>query len=146
MQSEKAAYLMGLSSGELKFKSTWGTGFRIPQIVADNPATLPNPEFKLGVHGGLGGAPAFLGIALAPAPAGSVVQGANQNIELTGATMILPFILAGSGVGEGHATWRFALPSVPSARGIQVFAQWFVYDAGGPSGVASSRGARLTLR
>lgn len=112
-----------------------GSGAVTPKMLAPMPAHLGNTEFRLGVHGGLGGAQAFLAVASA-APAGS---------EITGGTLIGPIQLAGTGNGTGYGTASWPIPDDVARDGEKVWFQWRVTDPAATNGVALSPVAAVTL-
>ena len=128
--------------GALYGPGTAGSGGLVPQMRAGVPANVGNIDFKVGIDGALGGAPAVFLIALQPAFA--QFQGVNVNVAL-GAELHVPGVLGGAaGVpGAGYGTLRVPLPDEPGLAGVSLFTQWWVWDGGAPNGAASSRGAEL---
>jgi len=123
-----------------------GTGNRVPNLLAEVPANIGNPDFKLGVGNARGGA---LG-TLAVSPIRVVGQqylGVNINVEVFTTPALFWRNLAGNvGVaGAGYGTVKFPLPNEPGLVGITLFGQWFVWDTGASSGLCSSRGAEIRL-
>ena len=117
----------------------------MPLVLAGVPGNLGNPEFKLGVFNAVGGAPVTLGISTAFAF--SQINGVNVNIDLTASPLFIPGVLNGAaGVpGDGYGTFNLALPYEPALTGLNLFAQWFIWDAGAPNGAASTRSGRVVL-
>ncbi|MBP8299899.1 MAG: hypothetical protein KA020_06055 [Planctomycetes bacterium] len=122
-----------------------GTGNRVPTILSEVPANLGNVDFKIGVANARGGALGTLAVSVLPA--NTQIQGVRVNVEVfsTPALFYEPLGGANGVAGAGYGTVKFALPPEPSLAGITLFAQWFVWDAGVPVGLASSRGAELRL-
>ncbi len=112
-----------------------GSGAVTPKMLAPMPPHLGNAEFRLGVHGGLGGAQAFLAVGSA-APAGA---------ELTGGTLVGPIQLAGTGNGAGYGTVSWPIPDDIARDGEKVWFQWRVTDPAATNGVALSPVAATTL-
>jgi hypothetical protein len=122
-----------------------GSGGLRPLILARSPAQIPNPDFRIGVGQGLGGADALLVLAAAAAPPGTVIEGIPVNVSMApGSYAILPMTLGGSGAGAGTATFLLPLPNEPALQNLDLFAQWFVMDPAAPGGIASAtRGALI---
>lgn len=122
-----------------------GTGGRLPLLLAGVPANLGNPDFKLGVAEARGGSPAIL--VVSPVAQAWNAFGVNGNVGLGVGEMVLPVLLGGApGVaGQGFGTWAADVPTDPTLAGLVLFAQWFVWDPGVPSSLASSRGGEVRL-
>ena len=108
-----------------------------PVPVALEPALSGNPEFTVGVHGGLGGATARLVIDFSePAP-----SGAGQPPEAGPASTPFAEILTtlqGSGAGNGWGSATLAIPTDAALIGQTLHGRWFVTDPAAEGGVASS--------
>ena len=121
-----------------------GTGGIVPRMLAVTPLTVANPDFKFGLDDGLGGAPAWLLLGLAPTAPGTTVHG---GVPLGVAP---PFLFtgvvptAGVGAGAGHTTVLSAVDNDPALVGLQLFGQWFVIDRAAQGGLASSPAVRWT--
>jgi cytochrome c peroxidase len=122
-----------------------GTGNRLPTILPEVPGNVGNIDFKVGVANARGGAAATLAVSLQSA--NTQIQGVRVNVEVFATPTLFSAQLGGApGVaGAGYGTVKFPLPPEPSLAGITIYAQWFVWDAGAPVGLASSRGAELRL-
>lgn len=122
-----------------------GSGGLVPRMMAGVPANVGNRDFKIGVANARGGAPAVFLLALQPAA--TQFLGVNVDVAL-GGELHVPGVLDGPGgvPGAGHGTLRVPLPYEPALAGIDLFAQWWVWDAGVAAGAASSRGAEIRLR
>lgn len=112
-----------------------GSGGAAPGMVAVMPPYLGNAEFRLGVHGALGGARAFLAVS-SSAPAGE---------RLPVETLLGPVTLDGAGVAAGYGTIRWPVPDDRSRAGEHVWFQWRVSDPVAAGGVALSPVAAVTL-
>lgn len=122
-----------------------GSGGFVPSMIANSPPAIANPDFKIGVHAGLGGATAVLGVARSMAPPGTTHRGAPVYIGIQPMPKTLQLTLSGSGAGAGHATIRKGLPNRASLVGRMFFAQWFIFDAGASQGLSASDAAELTI-
>lgn len=108
-----------------------GSGGALPQPVAFEPPITGNPDFTLGVSGGLGGASAVLVVDdIDPASGGG--------IPASGSLARLSTTLAGAGAGGGSGSLTFAIPLDPALQGRTFFARWFISDPGASGGVAIS--------
>jgi hypothetical protein len=120
-----------------------GSGGFQPEILADVPANLGNPDFRIGLGRGLGGAPAVLALALRRGKLGSAPR--NSIFVDLSTALFRSFVLSGTQPGEGVATFRAALPVDPALLGLERYAQWFVLDPGASGGIAASQAARFEL-
>ncbi|RKY18376.1 MAG: hypothetical protein DRQ55_13485 [Planctomycetota bacterium] len=117
-----------------------------PQAVAVEPPHQDNPNLTLALQRGLGGAPVWLGLDLAPG-SGAPLHGAASWLAFSPAVQLLPLgALSGSGPGAG---WLSAVADLsvigPSLVGVNVYAQWFVIDPGASGGLAASAGVELSV-
>ena len=121
-----------------------GTGGIEPTIVALSPMVGSNPDFKVGIGGGLGGATAFLILARAP---GTPAPGGIP-LYLSRTQIITRFVmpLSGSGPGQGYATFQRSMVNMSSASiGSSIYAQWFVLDPQANAGVAATEAVHWTI-
>jgi cytochrome c peroxidase len=109
-----------------------------PQPVAMEPALTGNPQFTLGVTGALGGAAAVLVVDASEPPA-------TGGIPASGSFARLATTLQGDGADGGYGSVTLAIPSDASLQGRQLYARWYVADAGAADGVASSPAVRITV-
>ncbi len=105
-----------------------GTDAFLPNIIAVTPPLVGNPDFKIGISRGLGGATARLGISSSP-PVSGVITPSNFVATIT---------LDGVGGGAGYGTALLPIPPNPLLNGQTVYYQWFVDDAGASGGEARS--------
>jgi cytochrome c peroxidase len=124
--------------------SSPGTGGLEPLMIATVPPNLANPDFRLGIGHGLGGATAHLFISANPA-ATTTSGGIPLNVDLSTSRRHRILSLAGVGAGQGFATFHVSIPDLPGLAGRTLYAQWFVQDASATGGFAASLGAELTL-
>lgn len=124
-----------------------GTGGAVPQQLADVPANLGNPGFKLGLWNGRGGAAATLAVALSAAPPGSQILGLPIHVDVWVAPALIGTVLAGpAGVaGAGFTTLQQPVPAAPVLAGLDLFTQWFVWDPAPVAGAAVTAGARIPI-
>lgn len=133
------------AAGFLYGNGSAGSGSRVPQILAEVPANIGNNDFKLGVGSARGGALATLAVSLFPAA--TTLQGVNVLVDVFVSPAMFWTTLGGTpGLpGQGYGTVQFGLPADPALRGYTLYAQWFVWDAGVPAGLASSRAAEVRI-
>ena len=117
----------------------------MPQFIANSPPIIANPDFKIGIHGGLGGATAILGVSNQAAPPGTTHRGVTVHIGIQPVPQQFSVVLSGSGAGAGHATIKRAIGNQPGLVGRTLFAQWFVRDGGASQGLSATSGAQLTI-
>ncbi len=131
--------------GALYGAGSAGTGARIPLMMAEVPANLGNVDFKLGVSNARGGAAATFVLALAPAA--TMLGGVNVNVGFGGSHVLVPTVLSGNAgvAGAGYGTIKVPMPTEPGLAGLTLYGQWFVYDAGVPAGLATSRGGEIRM-
>ena len=139
LASERSGALTRLGDGFA------GTGAYVPTSIAETPPNFGNRSFKLGVHQGLGGAPAILAMAQNPAADGDHVQGVPLYVGLDPFPILLHVDLAGVDAGTGYATVQLELPDDPALAGTDWYFQWFVLDPGSASasGLSASEGIRV---
>ncbi len=122
-----------------------GAGGFSPEPIATSPPNLSNADFKLGVHGALGGSPALLAVSAHAGLPGQEFRGIPVNLALTPPPIFYSRTLSGSGAGQGYGTVIQPIPNLPQLTGQAVFAQWFVADAAAVGGFSATRGIRLDL-
>ena len=134
-----AMYAVSGHVPSLDGNSVPGSGNVAPRMVAIEPPLRGNPNFTLGVAGGLGGANAFLAIADAPLPTN---PGA---IDQSSVRMRFDLDLAGSGAGNGFASVPIALSGDAALDGRTLHARWYVTDGSAANGFAVSESATFFL-
>ncbi len=122
-----------------------GTGGFVPQILANNQMVTNNPDFRVGVANGLGGAPAALLLALDRSAPGTMFGSVPIHVDLAQFVTSVPLVLTGAAPGSGVATWKLPIGDDPGAVGLQLTGQWLVADPISPQGVSSSSGATWTV-
>lgn len=122
-----------------------GSAGVLPRMIAGTPPVIANPDYKIGMHGGLGGATAVLGVSTSMAAPGTQHRGVPVFIGTNPQPRTLQMTLSGSGSGAGHATVKKAIANRPNLVGQQFFAQWFIFDAGASQGLSSTEAAELTI-
>lgn len=115
-----------------------GAGGFAPRIFAFAPPVAGHPAFAVGVTGALGGAQAVLVLDTQD-------PGAGPSVPASAAVCRTNLTLAGAGAGAGHASVALAIPTNAALVGTNLFARWFVYDAGAGGGVAASPLLRLRI-
>lgn len=128
--------------------ATPGTGGVAPRYVAEEPPTVGNPGFTLGVEHSTAGRPVLLAYSMqpSPVPGGTPIFGALVHLGLTPATVLRPQgLLNDDGTGGGWASISTPLPANPGLVGATFWSQWFVLDDQAPGGLAATRGLRVTL-
>lgn len=123
---------------------TGSGGFR-PTLEAESPAYPGSEEFRIVMHGGLGGAQAILGMARTQPGSGTAptvnVPGTRPLIAVLGQRT-----LEGVGAGEGYATWRQSIPASPALSGTRLYFRGLIRDPGGLQGVARSSWLEVTVQ
>ena len=123
---------------------TRGTDRITPVILADTPAFLGNPAFKIGLGGALGGTQAALFLSTRKADPGATLLGVPLAVAPP-FELYKQYIVPRTLPGRGVATFRMSLPSSTSMLGLDFFAQWFVRDPGAATGVSATRGAAFRI-
>jgi len=108
-----------------------GSGGAALQPVAFEPPITGNPDFTIGVTGGLGGASAVL-------VADDVDPASFGGIPATGSLARITTTLSGAGAGGGSGSVTFTIPNDPALQGRTFLARWFVSDPGASGGIAIS--------
>ncbi len=109
-----------------------GSGGVAPRIIAVDPAVLTNPDFRVGVDGGLGGAQAHVVISNSPPVNGRLTGDISQT-----------FILSGAGAGNGVGTFHFPIGAGPAFQNRTFYFQWVIADPAAPGGQALSNVAQI---
>lgn len=122
-----------------------GSASIVPRLIARAPAVLDNPDFKIGLHDALGGAPAILAIATSEADAGTRFRDVEVHIALDPPPLRIRVRLDGNGAGGGYATVRKSFSERPALVGRSFYVQWFVVDPDASEGVAASEAAEYTM-
>lgn len=124
---------------------TAGSAGIVPTALTIAPPISANPDFKLGIHGALGGAKAVLAISNNPASPGTEVNGVPVFVALDSSLRKIKTTLEGVGAGEGYATFQKGIPDSPGLIGRDFFGQWFVKDGGASGNLAATAGFRLEI-
>ena len=117
---------------------TNGSGNRLPQAIAMEPAIAGNPRFTVAVSNALGGANAVLVIS-------DTDPGNTQNVPQVGTLARTSIQLGGSGPGAGFGSVTMELPDNAYYLGRSYFGRWYVTDPGAAGGVAVSQAFRFTI-
>ena len=121
---------------------TSGGGGYTPRLIARQPAFVGAVDFRIGLRDAAGAAPAML--LLSNAQRLYPGLGVVVNVDL-GAAIGLNAVSAGSGAGEGYATWQLPLPADPNLSGVTLYVQAFVIDPAAPIGLSSSAGVQVPV-
>ena len=113
---------------------TPGTGGLRPEILANSPALVGSPHFKVGVGRGLPGAPAVLRINLLLADDGPL----ESSLALSTQEVA---VLNDQGIG----TVKISLPLDPDLIGLRLRVRWAISDPMAEGGVAFSNSAHFEL-
>jgi hypothetical protein len=132
-----------VSDGRSYGTASPGSGGFVPEVLFSAPAAVANPDYRLGLFRGLGGAEALLLVSTNPLE--ELRDGVPFNVDPDQARLMRPFRLRGAGPGQGHATFKARIPDDPDLVGSVFFAQWFVQDPAATGGVAASRGERIEV-
>ncbi len=124
------------------FAVAFGTGTLgsngVPRIRASTIPTV-NASIDIIVISALAGAPALLGFS--PMDANLAVFGGTVYVDPTAGFLVFVVTVGGGGT----ASKTLSIPNNPAFLGLERYAQWFVVDAGGPSGLALSDGMHLLV-
>ena len=113
---------------------TPGTGGLRPEILANSPALVGSPHFKVGVGRGLPGAPAVLRINLLLADDGPLESSFAISTQRVA-------VLNGQGIG----TAKIPLLPDPDLIGLRLRVRWAISDPMAEGGVAFSNSAHFEL-
>jgi cytochrome c peroxidase len=124
---------------------TAGTGARVPSNLSGTPGNIGNVDFRIGIANGRGGALAALVLNFGHAPLGTQFNGVNIHVDLQNnpANAVLQLGGTTGAAGAGYGTVKMPLPNMPVLAGLTLTSQWFVFDSGVASGLASSPGADI---
>lgn len=124
---------------------TAGAGGLVPLVLGQQPAFVGALGFRIGLGGGLGGAPALLVLAAAAFEPPVYVGSIPVNVD-PALSVVLPLTLNGTGVGAGAATAVLPIANDPALRNALLFTQGFVADALAPGSVAASRAVEFRVQ
>ena len=117
---------------------TAGTAGQTPQVIANAPPIIGNPNFTVAISNALGGAQAVLVIDTADPASG-------PNIPASGSFARINLKLSGSGAGQGFGSISLLIPNNSALVGSTFFGRWFVSDADAPGGVAVTPVFKFTV-
>jgi hypothetical protein len=123
-------------------RATPGSGGFAPQLSAAQPRG-GDPAFQFELQCAMGSSPAFMFLATRP---GSLTLFGVQ-LAVDPATIAASWSSSTStgGAGAGRVSFPLPVPAIPSLVGLPLFVQAIVIDAGGPQGLAASRGLRFAV-
>jgi hypothetical protein len=140
-------WYVGPGSGTAAAFTLYGSGcpgtLGVPSMVANSRPTLGNLGFRIGCENLAAGQAAMALLSLAAA-----------NVPVAGPCVLLIDPLAGAqtvfatATASGRASIALPVPAQPVLAGLDVFAQWAVFDAGGTPfpglpGLAASSGGQV---
>ena len=124
-----------------------GAGGYVPKMISVTPPMIGSYHFAVGIAHALGGAPALLALSGAPAPPGTVAGSLPIYVDPSPMPLLIPTTLQGPpGVpGRGYGTIRTSLPDDPLLAGIDLWAQWLVFDSSVAGGLTVSDATHFTF-
>ena len=120
--------------------ATPGGGFT-PEILAQMPAFLGNPEWSVGFVQAPPNGVGWFVLSLLPAPPGMQLAGVTLLARPDLYALLVPFALD----ANGRATLVVSLPFAPDLRGVTLYGQGLLADASNPVW-SGTRGASFVLR
>ena len=123
-------------------RATAGSGGFVPQLSAGQPRG-GDAAFQFDLQCAMGGSPAAMFLATQP-----------TSMSILGIELLVdPFTLAATwsgstssgGAGAGRTSFPLPVPANRTLVGLPLYAQALVLDAGGPQGLAASRGLRFAV-
>jgi hypothetical protein len=114
-----------------------------PFLIDALPSYPGNNDYRIGLVGGTGAAPALLTWGLTSIEPSITVLGMPWQLNAIG---WIPFALQPHAAQPSAATWHLPLPNDPALAPIPFYFQLFVLDAQAPGGIAASRGWELFVR
>ncbi|MFM1872091.1 MAG: hypothetical protein RL398_1513, partial [Planctomycetota bacterium] len=118
-------------------------GGEAPFLIDTVPSNLGNGAWKLGVAAPAGTPFAYIGYGTQSIEPAMITGGLPWNIQVNDGRILF---LDNTGGGPARATWRLPIPSDPSLTNVALYFQAWMFDAGGPQGVATSRGVEFLVR
>ena len=122
-----------------------GSGGVAPFLITNDYLSRGNPDFRIGVGSGLGGATAYLVFASGTSVPATILNGVPVSLNPALVVASNPYVLSGTGAGQGSATFHASIPDMPSLVGATVSLQWFVIDPAAVGGAAASTAATYTV-
>ncbi len=117
------------------------SGAVTPELLAQMPPFLGNPEWSLGIARGPANGSGLLAFGLVPAPAGATLSGVQLNIDTAASLLLFGLSLNSAGAG----TLVLPVPMVPELTGLPLRGQGFFTGPSVP-GWSGTRGALVVLR
>lgn len=124
-----------------------GSGALVPRMICPIPPMIGTHRFALGVADAVGGAPAILALAFAPAPPNTFLGPHPLWIAPSPLPSFLPLPLGGApGVpGAGYGSIVTPITDNPVYAGATFYAQWAVGDPNGALGLCVSDACSVTF-
>jgi cytochrome c peroxidase len=115
---------------------------RTPELQAQMPLFLGNPEWSVGFANGPANGPGWFVLGLLPAAPGAQLAGVALNVVPDAFALVLPLVLDGA----GRNTLVLPMPFAPQLRGIPLFGQGLVGTPVGAPLFGGTRGASFVIR
>ncbi len=125
-----------------------GDGGHTPIMLAFDPPSIGNLDYRLGVTHTLGASTAYLLFSDVQAAPNTILAGIPFAIDVNDASFgYLEYTTAGMGAAEGYATAHFPIPNAPALIGMTRYVQWLVFDPASPAtwSYSASRGAEIVV-
>ncbi|MEW6745232.1 MAG: trypsin-like serine protease [Planctomycetota bacterium] len=122
---------------------TAGSGGFVPRISWDDTtgcASIGNPFFTIGADRCLGGASGLLTMGFS-----STDNSSGAYRRLVNPVIWLPVVYSGAGAGNGSVAYTIPIPNNPLYVGLDIYAQFIVYDAGAARGIAATDGLHFEI-
>ena len=115
---------------------------QVPELLAQMPLFLGNPEWAVGLGNGPANGPGWFVLGLLPAAPGAQLSGVALNVVPDAFALVLPFVLDGA----GRSTLVLPLPFAPQLRGIPLLGQGLVGTPIGAPQFGGTVGASFVIR
>lgn len=141
LRSELASYVSDFGTAKS------GLGGIVPRHVTTSEPYLGNAQFRVGLSGALGGAPAYFVLADTPAVPGTAFNTIPLNVDPASAFILaIPTTLSGaSGVaGAGYASVGLPIPLNPALDDLTLYFQWLVVDPSVSDYISTTKGLMVT--
>lgn len=122
-----------------------GSGGVAPFLITNDFLSRGNSDFRIGVGSGLGGATAYIVFSSGTSVPATLINNVPISINPSLIVATAPYVLSGTGAGQGSATFHASIPDIPGLVGTVVSVQWIVVDPAAPGGAAASAAATYTV-
>jgi cytochrome c peroxidase len=125
--------------------ATPGSGGLTPRWIGVPPATAGSPDFKLGLRDARPNTAAFLGLSLNQAAPGLLLGNASIHVDPLTLVLLASETTTPSTSGAGHTTAKLPINKAPGLIGLDLVAQWLIFDPAVPGNFSATSGLAFAI-